>query len=405
MKKPPILFLSYSWTDQIEAERIYSDFKQIGVNVKMDNHELKYKDNILNFMKSIRDADFALILISESYLKSKNCMYESLQLIKEKDVENKILPIIIDNTNIFKTEERVEYIKFWQEKMSSLSNALKNIDPINALEAYNDLKTITEITGNIDNFIKKVSDMKNIALNKLRSNNYMPILKAIGYEDFTWAIDLLRITSLDTLNKKEIALDEYLAKHQPSSYYYAVKAQMYSKATKYEQAKINYLLSIKFKPDNFEALNNLGDLYERVFEDYNNAKEYYLKAIEAEPKLTIARLNLGVLLSHHFNDKEGAKKQYEYILSYDPNEARAHNNIANYYKTDIKSNKSKIIYHLRKAIEINPNYIEAYLNYANFLKLNGQIELGNEFYEKAKSLDKTGHYKDLIDALLKMDKG
>lgn len=46
-------------------------------------------------MKKIREHDFAILLISHEYLISPNCMYEFLQVLKEKDFEKKILPVIM----------------------------------------------------------------------------------------------------------------------------------------------------------------------------------------------------------------------------------------------------------------------------------------------------------------------
>jgi len=57
-------------------------------------------------------------------------------------------------------------------------------------------------------------------------------------------------------------------------------------------------------------------------------------------------------------------------LKFDPNNAKAHNNLSNFYKGNnpTKEGLEKAEYHLLKAIEINPNYIEALLGYGNFFK-------------------------------------
>lgn len=401
------LFLSYSWSNQKEADQIYSDLKQIGINVKKDNHDLKYKDDLKSFMQSIRDADYAIILISNEYLKSTNCMYESLQLLKERDVKDRILPIMLDNTNIYKPEDKIKYIQFWEKKKASLSKSLKKVDASNAINAIKNLKTISEITSQIDDFMKLISDMNNMSLSKLKKENYLPILKEMGYEDFSWASDLVSILLLDNIVKKEIALDVYSAKYPPNTYFYAIKASICKQSGKYEQAKTNFLLSIELNSENYEAQNNLGQLYENMFKDYEKAKECYIKAIAANPELSIARLNLGVLLTHKFDNREGAKEQYEEILKYDPNEEKAHNNLGTYYrfKLDGEDYSQKIIYHLEKAIEINPKYIEAYINYGNYYKTKGELVKGNDIYRRAKIADKEGLYTKILDAFLKSTKG
>lgn len=399
----PEIFISHNWADKQTAEKIYSHFTNIGIKIRMDNHELKYKDSLKDFMESIRDCDYAILLISDKYLKSKNCLYEVLHLTKEKVFKEKVLPIILDTAKIFDTTNRLNYLLYWRQKQIDLEALLKTVDPINAIEAFTDLKTITEITLLIDSFLKQVSDMLNISLDELQKQNYKPIIEKIGFQDISYAVELLRISLLENVTERELALDEYLTKFTPNTYYYAIKASTYLKEGKFQQAKFNYLESIKQDPSNKEALNNLGNLLNGVFKEYKPAKEYFEKAIELDPKFTIARLNLGVILRHHFNDDQGSKEQYDTILKYDPNEPKAHNNIANYYKK--YGDKEKAEYHMRKAIELNPRYVEAYINYGNFLKVNGKISEGNELYKVASNLTEDKQLKELIDTLIKSNKG
>jgi len=402
MQKSPTVFLSYSWKNQKEAETIYSDLVQVGINLTKDNHDLKYKDSLNEFMESIRNADFALVLISDDYLKSKNCMYETIQLFKDQNAKNKLLPIILKNSKIFKANDRLKYIRYWEKQKTRLTNYLKKVDAVNALSIYADLKIINEIVAHVDGFLKEIKDLNTISLENLKLKNYTPVLTTIGYEDISWATDLLSIINLKSMINKEIALDEYLTKHPPNTHYYAIKGGICSKLGKKEQAKFNYLQSIKLDKENTEALNNLGQLYENVFNEFDNAKDCYNEAILYQPKSTIPRLNLGHILTTKFNDEEGAKIQYEKILSYDPNEPKAHNNLANYYrgKKDEIDYTENILFHLNKAIEIKPDYIEPYLLLGNFLKQKGDKESGNKIYRIAKTFTKEKDYIQIIDALL-----
>lgn len=399
----PEVFISHNWADKAVAEKMYSHFTNVGVKVRMDNHELKYKDSLRHFMESIRNCDYAILLISDKYLKSKNCLYEVLHLTKEKAFKEKVLPIILETAKVYDTTDRLNYLHYWQQQRIELETLLKNIDPINAIDAYADLKTLAEITQLIDAFLKLISDMLNISLAELENQGYKPILEKIGYQDVTYAVELLRISLLEDVTKRELALDEYVTKFNPNTFYYAIRASTYLKQGKFLQAKFNYFESIKNDPNNKEALNNLGDLLNTVFKEYKEARQYFERAIEIDPEFTISRLNLGVILSHHFDDDAGSKEQYDKILEYDPNEPRAHNNIANYYKK--YGDKQQAEYHLIKAIELNPRYVEAYINYGNFLKVNGNINEGNELYRVGKSLTENKQLHEFIDILIKSNKG
>ena len=91
------IFLSYSWNNKLQADQIEDNLSAIGLTIIRDINEIKYKDKLTEFMRRIRDADYAIILISIDYLKSPNCVNELIELSKEKEFDRKILPIIVDN--------------------------------------------------------------------------------------------------------------------------------------------------------------------------------------------------------------------------------------------------------------------------------------------------------------------
>jgi tetratricopeptide (TPR) repeat protein len=263
---------------------------------------------------------------------------------------------------------------------------------------------VTEISQQIESFLASLADMLLISYTELKLQNYKPLLDKVGVLDISWALSLLAITQLDSVEEREIALDQYARQYSLNTYYFAIKAATCRRDKRFKQAEINFLEALKLEPKNFEASNNLGMLYWEVLGKYGKARLYFERAIEAKPDLTIARLNLAVLLSSRFDDAEGAKDQYEKILSYE-NEPKAYNNLSNYYKGQGKPYYGKAEQLVKKAIELNPDYVEAYLNYANLAKVMGQFEKGKELYRKARELDKDKKYKEFIDAIIDSEKG
>ena len=80
MMKRLEIFLSYSWKNKDIADKIYYDLTLVGFHVVKDDHELKYTNKISDYMLRIRNADYALLLISDDFLKSINCMTEVMHL-------------------------------------------------------------------------------------------------------------------------------------------------------------------------------------------------------------------------------------------------------------------------------------------------------------------------------------
>ena len=67
-------------------------------------------------MQTIRDNDFAVLLISDAYLKSANCMYEVLEIMKEQKFRTRIFPAIIDSA-IYSTDKQIEYVQYWENRV------------------------------------------------------------------------------------------------------------------------------------------------------------------------------------------------------------------------------------------------------------------------------------------------
>jgi len=177
------LFISYSWADTNTADKIDTIFQPTGIFIKRDIREIKFKGSIKNYMSEIRETDFVLILISDSFIKSSNCMFEMLELLKEKDYQKKVLPVLIDGTKIFKPLERIEYIKYWTEKFIELETELKAVNTTDVIELYKELKHIENIKGSIDEFLSIISDENFLSFSKLIEQKFKPIFDYIGISD------------------------------------------------------------------------------------------------------------------------------------------------------------------------------------------------------------------------------
>jgi len=113
MESAPKIFLSYSWANSDIADQIDEDFRSIGIPLIRDIRNVHYKDSLLDYMKRIRGIDYVIMLLSDAFLKSQNCMYEVLELYKEKDFTSKLLQVFLSDANIFNAESRLAYIQYW----------------------------------------------------------------------------------------------------------------------------------------------------------------------------------------------------------------------------------------------------------------------------------------------------
>lgn len=155
------IFLSYCWNDSTEADRIYRYFKSSqNIELHRDTIDIKKWGSIKKYMQSIRDMDYTIILISDAYLKSANCMYEILEVMQDRNYRDKIFPAVICS-EIYSPITRAKYVKYWQNEFRELENNLKGIDMQNLGNLPEELKQRQDISSNIAKFLDIVSDMNN----------------------------------------------------------------------------------------------------------------------------------------------------------------------------------------------------------------------------------------------------
>ena len=155
-------FISYCWSDEELVNKIDKNFLSQGIQLQRDKRKLNSWESIKDFMKKIRESECAILIISSSYLKSINCMYEVLEVMKDENYRDKIITVVLNNTNIYKPLEKIKYIKYWKEQHSELEKGIREIDDFESTSKLSeDLKKIRSIMGNIDEFISIISDMNN----------------------------------------------------------------------------------------------------------------------------------------------------------------------------------------------------------------------------------------------------
>ena len=159
--KKTTIFLSYSRKDAEVANQIDQQLsKNSKVIVKRDIRDIGVWNSIRKFMQSIRQQDYAVLLISDTYLKSQNCMFEVLEVMKEQEYQNRIFPAIIEK-RIYNSSLWIEYIKYWQNECKTFEAALEGIHPTNIAEVAAELKRYQQIAASMGEFLKIVTDMNN----------------------------------------------------------------------------------------------------------------------------------------------------------------------------------------------------------------------------------------------------
>lgn len=155
------IFLSYCWADDKIANDICTAFEnQKETKIHRDKIEIGSWRSIKEFMQSITQMDYVIMLISRKYLESDNCMYEVLETMRDRNYASKIFPVIIYDA-IYDPTVRLGYVKFWQDKTKQFEKEFDGVEIQNLHTSTEILKHYHEIALHIDEFLGRIVDMNN----------------------------------------------------------------------------------------------------------------------------------------------------------------------------------------------------------------------------------------------------
>lgn len=112
-------------------------------------------------MKKIRKTNHSIIVLSDDFLKSENCMREIFEFIKDDSYKDRIIPIILDSAkDIWGPGKGMQYTIFWKEREAAFKEQLKLIDEESKGGYIEDLKHISAVKDSIGDIIKIFREMK-----------------------------------------------------------------------------------------------------------------------------------------------------------------------------------------------------------------------------------------------------
>ena len=176
------VFISYAWGGLSEevANELESLFTQQQIGLTRDKTDLGFKGLIKEFMQEIGQGNLVILIISDKYLKSKNCMFELLKVEKKGEFYDRIFPIILPDANIYDSLGMIGYLKYWDQKIKELNQSVKELDNLaDTRKIQEDINLYTDIRGAIDDLAAKLSNMNTLSLELLRAKNFEPLLEAL----------------------------------------------------------------------------------------------------------------------------------------------------------------------------------------------------------------------------------
>jgi hypothetical protein len=175
------VFISYAWGGEREeiVNQIDQTLQQRGIKIIRDKRDLAYKGSISEFMKRIGRGNCVIVVISDKYLRSSNCMFELVELAEGKQFYDRIFPVLVDDANIYDPIKRIEYIRYWEVKRAELVEAMKTLDPANLQGIREEIDLFDRIRDHISGLTSTLKDMNMFTFDMHRNTNFNDLYTAI----------------------------------------------------------------------------------------------------------------------------------------------------------------------------------------------------------------------------------
>jgi hypothetical protein len=172
------VYISYAWGG--ESERIVNeldaDLQSKGIMVIRDKRDLGFKGMIRDFMQQIGRGHAVIIVISDKYLKSPNCMFELVEISRNKDFYDRVFPIVLGDADIYNPVNRIKYIKHWEDKLKELDEAMRSVSSANLQGMREEIDSYDEIRDNISNLTFFLKDMNTLTPEMHENSNFAVLL-------------------------------------------------------------------------------------------------------------------------------------------------------------------------------------------------------------------------------------
>lgn len=175
------VFISYAWGGEREevVNQIDQALQQRGLKIIRDKRDLGYKGSIKEFMERIGQGNCIIVVISDKYLRSPNCMFELVEIADGKEFHERIFPILLSDANIYDPVRRIEYVKFWEGKIAELDKAMREVGMANLQGIRDDIDQYTRIRARIAELTDILKDMNTLTPDMHRDSDFNEIYDGI----------------------------------------------------------------------------------------------------------------------------------------------------------------------------------------------------------------------------------
>jgi formylglycine-generating enzyme required for sulfatase activity len=175
------VFISYAWGDEREeiVNQLDQALAQRGLKIIRDKRDLGYKGSINAFMERIGQGNCVIVVISDKFLRSPNCMFELVEIAEGKQFHDRIFPIVLNDADIYDPVKRLEYVKHWEDKLAELDKAMKQVGQANLQGIREDIDQYSRIRDKVSGLTSILKDMNTLTPEMHRESDFSQLYEGI----------------------------------------------------------------------------------------------------------------------------------------------------------------------------------------------------------------------------------
>jgi formylglycine-generating enzyme required for sulfatase activity len=176
------VFISYAWGGESEeiVNQIDGALQQRGLTIIRDKRDLGYKGSINAFMERIGQGSCIIVVISDKYLRSPNCMFELAEIAEGKEFHDRVFPIVLSNAEIYDPVKRLDYVKHWEDKLAELDQAMRQVkSQANLQGVRDDIDQYSRIRDKVSGLTSILKDMNTLTPDMHRDTDFSEIYTGI----------------------------------------------------------------------------------------------------------------------------------------------------------------------------------------------------------------------------------
>ena len=177
------IYISYSWKQpamSIVKNWLCPCLKQSNIDYSIDVKDCGYGHDIEAFEREIGQADNVLVVLSNSYFYSLNCMYELALIIKNGIVSNRVRWVSLED--FCRTYVMYNTVcRYWKEYFSQLQQNLSNEEHIDR-PILNELEKVNAILTYFGKAWEYIQKINTLSFEQLSANQFQKLIAHIKDE-------------------------------------------------------------------------------------------------------------------------------------------------------------------------------------------------------------------------------